>query len=105
MSHDDIAVGNEVSTSNDTPGEQSQIVLAVEEKHRSEHKVTITGDPEDSNPPFNPGLRFYLAFSSLCVIILAAALDATALSVALPIIAQDLTEQPSKPSGPGPPSS
>ncbi|KAG4025220.1 hypothetical protein MFRU_063g00100 [Monilinia fructicola] len=84
--YDDIAVGNEVSTSNVTSAAQSQI----EKKHGPEDKITITADLEDSDPPFNPGLRFYLAFSSLCVIILAAALDATALSVALPIIAQDL---------------
>jgi len=38
----------------------------------------------DSVHPFKPGLRFYAAFSSLCIINLAAALDATSLSVALP---------------------
>ena len=35
-------------------------------------------------PAFTPGLRFYLAFSSLCIYILAAALDATSFSVVLP---------------------
>lgn len=34
---------------------------------------------------FKPGWRFYAAFSSLCVVMLAAALDATSLSVALPV--------------------
>ena len=38
-------------------------------------------------PPddFNPGWRFYASFTSLCIITLAAALDATTLSVALPV--------------------
>ncbi|MCJ1246345.1 hypothetical protein MMC30_003552 [Trapelia coarctata] len=39
-------------------------------------------------PKFQPGWRFYLAFTTLCTITLAAALDATTISVALPIIAQ-----------------
>jgi len=39
-------------------------------------------------PGFHPGWRFYLAFTTLCTITLAAALDATTISVALPIIAQ-----------------
>lgn len=34
---------------------------------------------------FKPGLRFYAAFGSLCIVILAAALDATSLSSALPV--------------------
>lgn len=36
---------------------------------------------------FNPGWRFYASFISLCIITLAVALDATSLSVALPVIA------------------
>ena len=36
-------------------------------------------------PAFNPGIRFYGAFISLSICILAAALDATSLSVALPV--------------------
>jgi MFS family permease len=39
---------------------------------------------------FNPGWRLYLAFLSLCVVTLMAALDATSISVALPIIAKVL---------------
>jgi hypothetical protein len=40
-----------------------------------------------SLPPeeFYPGLLFYTAFISLCIITLAVALDATSLSVALPV--------------------
>jgi MFS family permease len=41
-------------------------------------------------PEFDPDYHFYLAFSALAVVTLAAALDATTLSVALPIIAADL---------------
>src|ERR1700755_2421452 len=39
---------------------------------------------------FNPGWRFYLAFISLTIITLMVALDATSLSVALPIMAKVL---------------
>ena len=45
---------------------------------------------EKALPVFHPGWRFYLAFVTLSIITLAAALDATTLSVALPIIAQDI---------------
>lgn len=41
-------------------------------------------------PEFKPGWRFYMAFLSLAIITLAVALDATTISVALPIIAQDI---------------
>lgn len=46
-------------------------------------------DLEPSSPPdnFKPGWRFYTSFISLCIITLAVALDATSLSVALPVIA------------------
>ncbi|PMD33262.1 MFS general substrate transporter [Hyaloscypha variabilis F] len=43
-----------------------------------------------SVPEFNPNWRFYLAFCSLAVVTLAVSLDATSLSVALPIIAKKL---------------
>ncbi|KAI1646371.1 MFS general substrate transporter [Daldinia loculata] len=42
------------------------------------------------NPPFKPDRNFILAFISICIITLAAALDATSLSIALPIITEDL---------------
>ncbi|KAI9748058.1 MAG: hypothetical protein M4579_007323 [Chaenotheca gracillima] len=68
----------------------------VREKTREE-----AGDPVDDASPssikekitvpkFNPGWRFYVAFSTLSVVTLAAALDATSLSVALPIMSQKL---------------
>jgi MFS family permease len=45
---------------------------------------------ETKSAEFNPNWRFYLAFLTLSVVTLAAALDATSLSVALPIIASKL---------------
>lgn len=51
-------------------------ILTPDEKHP---------DPEEEE--FNPGLRFYLAWISLCIVVLMAALDATSLSVALARIA------------------
>lgn len=49
-------------------------------------------DLASSSPPdnFNPGWSFYASFISLCIITLAVALDATSLSVALPVIAPSL---------------
>lgn len=52
--------------------------------------ASIKSDDTPEEPQFNPDYRFYLAFLTLCVVTLAAALDATSLSVALPIIAADL---------------
>ena len=34
---------------------------------------------------FDPGWRFFASFASLCIVTLAVALDATSLSVALPV--------------------
>ncbi|KAF6225133.1 hypothetical protein HO133_010329 [Letharia lupina] len=53
--------------------------------------VTVL-DLASSSPPdnFNSGWRFYASFTSLCIITLAVALDATSLSVALPIISESL---------------
>jgi MFS family permease len=48
------------------------------------------GDQSPSVEGFNPGWRFYLAFLSLTTITLMVALDATSLSVALPIMAKAL---------------
>lgn len=39
---------------------------------------------------FNPGWRFHMIFVTICIITLVAALDATSLSVALPIITDAL---------------
>jgi hypothetical protein len=46
--------------------------------------------PEDAKPVFKPGTSFKLAFMSICIVTLAAALEATSLSIALPIITERL---------------
>ncbi|KAI9812669.1 MAG: hypothetical protein M1826_002791 [Phylliscum demangeonii] len=51
---------------------------------------SIEKDGGAAPAPFAPGWRFYVCFSTLSIITLAAALDATSLSVALPIISQKL---------------
>ncbi|KAJ5590773.1 Efflux pump [Penicillium hetheringtonii] len=54
----------------------------------SEPSVTATEAIE--GPEFNASRRFWAAFGSLLVVILASALDATSLSTALPIISREL---------------
>lgn len=59
---------------------------------------TLPGDSESTDmpslqavtPAFTPSRGFLLAFTSICIITLAAALDATSLSIALPIITEKL---------------
>ena len=45
---------------------------------------------QPSQPSFKPGTPFILAYASICAITFAAALDATSLSIALPIITERL---------------
>lgn len=45
---------------------------------------------EEVKPVFKPGRSFILAFASICIITLATALDATSLSIALPIVTERL---------------
>ena len=57
----------------------------------SDYKEEVNIPPlENASPEFKPGAAFYMAFASLCIITLAAALDATSLSIALPIITDKL---------------
>jgi hypothetical protein len=59
---------------------------------------SLPGDKDSANlppleqvtPAFKPSRGFLLAFVSICIITLAAALDATSLSIALPIITEKL---------------
>ena len=59
---------------------------------------SLPGDKESTDmpaltpvtPAFTPSRGFLLAFTSICIITLAAALDATSLSIALPIITEKL---------------
>ena len=70
-------------------------IKIFENNEKPEHSSRLrTGsvtalDVASSSPPenFNPGWRFYASFTSLCIITLGVALDATSLSVALPVIA------------------
>lgn len=70
-----------------TPSPPDSIIVTEEQK---KHLPAQVKDEGISTPEFKPSYRFYLAFVTLSVITLAAALDATSLSVALPIIASKL---------------
>jgi MFS family permease len=70
-----------------TPTPPDSIIVTEEQK---KHLSAQMKDQGLSTPEFKPSYRFYLAFVTLSVITLAAALDATSLSVALPIIASKL---------------
>lgn len=53
-----------------------------------EEKPSQNGDSgldEDGAVTFNPGARFYMAFSSLVVLAMMVSLDGTSVSVALPV--------------------
>jgi hypothetical protein len=52
--------------------------------------TTATPLENEGAPPFVPTRGFLLAFISICIVTLAAALDATSLSIALPIITEKL---------------
>lgn len=62
---------------------------ALPSQPRRTGEVTVSDLTSPSAPPdsFKPGWRFYASFVSLCIITLAVALDATSLSVALPVTA------------------
>ena len=63
----------------------------IEEKAPAMARPTSEKSDDSSSPlEFQPGWRLYLAFITLCVVTLMAALDATSLSVALPKMAQVL---------------
>ena len=54
---------------------------------------SVPGIPEshkNAPPAFQPGVKFYLAFSALAALSLVIALDGTSISVALPVIADEL---------------
>lgn len=57
------------------------------ESPSTESALSVSAAESDANEPkkFQPGWRFLTAFGSLCIITLMAALDATSLSVALPV--------------------
>ena len=65
---------------------------STETPNVSETSDGVSGIPssEESQPVFQPSRSFLLAFISILIITLAAALDATSLSIALPIFTDKL---------------
>ena len=60
--------------------------MSAEQKAENPEMSSPSACPEPlSKVLFDPGWRFYAIFSTLCIITIAAALDATSLSVALPV--------------------
>jgi hypothetical protein len=76
------------TTSPDT--NSNDAASSTKDEHSPERLPKGQGDIDAYATTFEPGWRFYLAFSSLLVITLMAALDATSLSVAIPKITTSL---------------
>lgn len=72
-------------------GEKSRGGMS-EEKNDGNNKNTMTsqGGIDEYANTFNPEWRFFLAFTSICVMALMVALDATSISVAIPKITSKL---------------
>lgn len=64
--------------------------LTINHEPVSSGSSQVSSKTSDTPPAFNPGWRFKLAFASLSIVTLMVALDATSLSVALPIMAKTL---------------
>lgn len=70
-----------------SPGDSSSLSSAsIPEPNTTAHLPPLEAVP----PVFQPTRGFILAFLSICIVTLAAALDATSLSIALPIITEKL---------------
>ncbi|KAL3426467.1 MFS multidrug transporter [Phlyctema vagabunda] len=73
---------------------EQSAVAQESDQHNSGEKVGVKGESENGQQndisEFRPDARFYLAFSSLTVLAMMVSLDGTSVSVALPIITQDL---------------
>ena len=68
-------------------GQPSRSLEADQDNVRREASSSSSPAPVEKHgvPEFNPGWRFYVVFTTMAVITLAVALDATSLSVALPV--------------------
>ena len=79
-----MATATEMSASKDSgvPSNEPRTELP---STLSDDETSQTSAPSTDSEAFNPGWRFKAAFLSLCVIVLMSALDATSLSVALPV--------------------
>jgi MFS family permease len=77
-----------------TTMEESKVTRGDDDNTLSGENVSVpsvhNSDDTPDEPEFAPDYQFYLAFTSLAVVTLAAALDATSLSVAIPMISADL---------------
>jgi len=79
-----------MSSTTSTPLDKLSVELAAEPETMEQKDAPPPSLDEHVEEKFNPGWRLYLAMGTLSVVTLAAALDATSLSVALPIIAQKI---------------
>ncbi|KAF2750867.1 MFS general substrate transporter [Sporormia fimetaria CBS 119925] len=78
-------------TSNQTPREEVSVGSQPEDDTSNSNKDSSLSEKSDApSEAFNPGWRFIVAYASLCIILLMSALDATSISVALPIMAKAL---------------
>lgn len=59
-----------------------------EQERKLDSETSSHSSSDNSTGEFNPGWRFILAFLSLTTITLMVALDATSISVALPVMAR-----------------
>lgn len=85
---------NRETTSEEGQAEESQQVISSpsssEKNVPASNTMTSQGRIDEYASTFKPDWRFFVAFASLCVIVLMAALDATSLSVAIPKITSQL---------------
>lgn len=66
--------------------------MATEKDPKRSGPASLTpSTATEAPPPFKPALGFMLAYASLMMLCLAVALDATTLSVALPVMSTDLS--------------
>ncbi|KAL3423478.1 MFS multidrug transporter [Phlyctema vagabunda] len=72
--------------SSSPPAEKSSLSLPLPPKDLLDESTPLA-EPKEV---FKPGRGFILAFVSICIITLAAAIDATSLSIALPIVTEKL---------------
>lgn len=82
---------SEVASSEQQSGTSStQTEEETAPAHKPDNTMTSQGNIDEYASSFHPGWRFFVAFASVCVIVLMAALDATSLSVAIPKITAQL---------------
>lgn len=77
-----------------SPKQVEEKISHADQETAAEALVSPVTSPEENqdydHPKFKPNARFYLAFLAISSLTLAAALDATSLSIALPALTKDL---------------